>query len=212
MREAHPEILLDVFSERIDLKRRISLAHRVQKSELDREPNAKPRVNGFAEQCVRLVENQIDGRKCESQIAKTEEQTVYLRHAIKTTNRVFRFAVQITEFIHPLSAPRRGIEKWDHAERPSRGCVQSATHVFGVGQFRLARIVRVEHIIPSFDERTFPPVSDGPVHEECTLIFEFCRDGFVIRTEIAGFIAVKPLLCLPARQVGVNQNVSPGNQ
>src|SRR5579862_6584891 len=122
----------------------------VKKIKTYRELIAKPDPNGLAEQRVRLVENQINGRNFKSQIAKTKQQTVFFQHATKRPAGILRLALSVT---------RRRIEKRHHAKWAPRSSVQSPTHVFGVGQFRFAGVVRVEHIIPPLDERTLPAVS-----------------------------------------------------
>ncbi|HXI69330.1 MAG TPA: hypothetical protein VNN22_03120, partial [Verrucomicrobiae bacterium] len=188
------------FAPAIAAVERFEVGHCVRKIETDRDLITEPRVDGFAEQCARLVENQIDGRKFESQVAETEHQAVIPRSTVEATGVIF------------LASPGRRIKERNQAERSSGRSLQPATHVFSVGQFRLVRVVRVESVIPTFDERTFPSVSDSPVHKEGALEFEVCRMGFIVRTEIAGFASPDSLLGLPAHEIGVHQKVAPCDQ
>ena len=55
LRVVHPEVLLDVLGQRMDLERQVAAAHGVEKIEADRELVAEPRVHRLAEQRARLV-------------------------------------------------------------------------------------------------------------------------------------------------------------
>ena len=70
LRVVHPEMLLDVFGERMHLERKIAAAHRVEEVEPDGKLIAEPRVDRFAEQRARLVEDQIERRDLEPDVAK----------------------------------------------------------------------------------------------------------------------------------------------
>ena len=52
-------MVLDVFRQRVNLKRQSAAAHRIEKIEANRELVAEPRVNRVAEQHLRLVKHKV---------------------------------------------------------------------------------------------------------------------------------------------------------
>ena len=204
----HAEMVLDVFGERMHLEREVAAAHRVQEIEADGKLVAKPRVDRLAQQGARLVKHQVQGRDFKADIAEAEQQAVFFRHAIEAPAVVLRAAVQVADFLHPLAAPRRGIEEGHDAERPRDRVAQAAPHGVAFGQLRLARVVGVEDEIPFGDERALPAVAHAPVHEEGALVLQVGREFAVFDAQVAGLIAAEAELRLPARQVGINQDVA----
>src|SRR5208337_4135183 len=106
-----------------------------------------------------LVEHQVNGRELEPEAAKSQKQTVLLRHAIEAPAVVLRGAVQAAMLLHPLTAPRRGIEKRHHAKRPPDRLSQAAPDRLPLGELRLEPVVGIQNEIPAAYQRTLPAVT-----------------------------------------------------
>ncbi len=115
-------------------------------------------------------------------------------------------------FLHPLTAPRRGIEKGHHAKRPGRGVPQPAPHGLAFRELRRARVVRVENKIPLRDEWAFPAVADTPIDKKRALVLQTRGEGAVLDAEIADFVSAKTHLRFPAREIRINEEVAVGDQ
>src|SRR6185312_1431480 len=126
----------------VALVERFETVDLVRKIQADREVISETRVRGLSKQRLRLIENQIDRRNFHSHVTEAKQQAVFLQQT--------------------------GITKRRELERLFRRGVQPATHVLALGQFRLAWIVRIEQIIPAFDERTLPTVGHTAIDEEST--------------------------------------------
>ena len=204
----HAEILLDVFRERMHLETQVAATHRVEKIEADGKFVAETRMHFFAQQRAGLIKNQINGGNFQPRVAETEQQRIFLRHAVETPAVILRAAVEIANFLHPLAAPRRGIEEWHDAKRLRHCLTQTAPDSFTLGELRLARIVCVEDEIPFGDERSFPAIAHTPVHKERAFVLQIRGERFVVCTEVVRFVAAVAQLAFPARHVGINQNIS----
>ncbi len=56
-----PNCLLNVFGQRVHLKRKIAAIHRVEKIEADGKLSSKTRMHRLAEKFMRMLEDQVDG-------------------------------------------------------------------------------------------------------------------------------------------------------
>ena len=78
-------------------------------------------VYGFAKELARLVKDEVDRGNLETDVSQPQHEAVLLGHAVEAPAVVGRRAVQIADFLHPLTAPRCGIEKGNDPERTRRG-------------------------------------------------------------------------------------------
>ncbi len=90
LRVVHAELVLNVFSERMNLQRQIASAHCVEEVEADRKLCSKPRMHSIAKKLHRLQKDEIDCGNLNPVIAETKEKTVLLGHAIEAPRIVWR--------------------------------------------------------------------------------------------------------------------------
>ena len=74
LRIVHPKLLLDVFGERVNLKREIAAIHRVEKIKPDGKLGSETCMHGFAEKFVRMLKDQIDRWDLHFNIAKAKQR------------------------------------------------------------------------------------------------------------------------------------------
>ena len=144
----HAKMMLNIFRERMHLKRKIATINRVQKVETDRKLIAKPGMYRITKQGARLVKHKIQRRDFKTLITEAQHQAVFLRNAVETPAEIFHVAIQVAYFLHPLTAPRRRVKKWNHPKWTRDGVAQSATDRIALRQFRFARVVCIEHKNP----------------------------------------------------------------
>ena len=139
--------------QRVDLQREVAAAHGVEEVEADRELGAEARVHGFAEQLARVVEDEVDRRDSTRVVAEAEQQAVLLGHAVEAPAVVRRLARQVADFLHPLAAPRAGIEEGHDAERPASRRREAAPEGVARDQLRRGRVVGVEQEVDAVEQR-----------------------------------------------------------
>ena len=170
LRVVHPEAVLDVLGERVDLEREVPAAHRVQEVEPDRELVPEARVDGLAEELARVAEDEVDRRHLDPRPAEPEEQAVLLRHAVEAPGVVRGLAGQVADLLHPLPAPGTGVEEGHHAEGPLHRGREAVPEVVAGDHLRSLRVVRVEQPVDPVEERALQAVGRPPVHEEAPLV------------------------------------------
>src|SRR5690242_19344380 len=128
----------------MDLKREIAPADGVEKIEADGKLSAEPGDDGFAEQRLGMREDQVDGGDLDAKIAEAEQKTVFLGHAVEAPCMIGSVVDgNSADALHPVPAPRAGIEERNHAKGPlHNSCKAAAEDVSGNG-FGLAGFVRV---------------------------------------------------------------------
>ncbi|MBT5579676.1 MAG: hypothetical protein HOJ56_05145 [Acidimicrobiaceae bacterium] len=100
-----PEVCLDVFGDRVNLKREVATAHGVQKIESDRELGPESCVHRVTQQRDRFEKDQIIRRYLDRLITEAEKQAVLLGDAVETPRVVGRVSIQPTDLLHPMPAP-----------------------------------------------------------------------------------------------------------
>src|SRR5271168_2318297 len=210
LRVMHPEFFLDVFGEGMDLKRQIPAIPSVEKIEANGKFRAKAAMDGVAEQFTRMTENEIDRGALDPAVAETENQAVFFRDAIEAPREILSFAVQIANFLHPLTAPRPGIKKGNYSKRAARCGVEAGQKHLPCHHLRSVAFVCIEVEIETLEQLLFKAVGGAPVDEECTLVFQRGRISEVIGAQVPDFAAPLALLNFPASHVRVNQNAIPG--
>src|SRR5882724_5269150 len=115
-------MLLDVFGQGMHLKRQVPSAHRIEKVKADGKFWPETLVNLVTEQCDRFAPDEVQAGQFNALLAEVEHQAILLRHTIKAPAIIGCAAVQIKNFLHPLSAPRGRIEK-RHDTKWASGCV-----------------------------------------------------------------------------------------
>ena len=139
--------------------------------------------------------------------AEAEEQAVLLRHAVEAPGVVRRLPRQAADLLHPLPAPGAGVEEGHHPEGPPRRGGQPAAEVVALDQLRRPGLVRVEEVVDPVEERSLQAVGRPPVHEEAPLV-ELARPLLlVVGPQARDLVPPLPLLDLPAREVGVDEDV-----
>ena len=172
LRVVHPEHVLDVFGERMDLEREVAAAHRVEEIEADRELVAEARMDRLAQQRARLVRRpgRAKGSRPASRRSRAAGCSPRARSRSTSRSSARRRSRSQTSFIHcpPHGA---GIEERHHAERAAspRGAARAAR--VAVGQLRAPRGCSCRgRNRRGRDERAFPAVGHAPVHEEGALV------------------------------------------
>ena len=139
--------------------------------------------------------------------AEAEQQAVLLRHAVEAPGVVRRLLRQVADLLHPLPAPGAGVEERHDAEGPPRRGGQPAAEVVALDQLRRPGLVRVEQVVDPLEQRSLQAVGRPPVHEEAALV-ELARPLLlVVGPEARDLVPPLPLLDLPAREVGVDEDV-----
>ena len=203
-----PKWLLDVFGQRMHLEGKVAAADRVEKVEADRELIAEARMHRFAKQRARLIEDQDRATESPRADRRSRAADCFPPARNQSTSRSSsapRSRSQ-TSFIHwpPHGA---GIEKRDDAERPPGRVAQAAPHRLAVRQLGRVGDMRVEDEVPSGDEGALPAIAHPPVDKEGALVLQAGGQLPVLHAEIVGLLATVTELALPAREIGVDQDI-----
>src|ERR1700722_17533843 len=121
LRVGHAEGGLNIFGERMDLQRKVSAAHGVQKVEANWKFGAEAGVDRIAEKFARVRKDQIDGWYLDALVAEAQKQAVFFRDTIEAPGVIGLTVRKIANFFHPVTAPGPGIEKRNDAKWASGG-------------------------------------------------------------------------------------------
>src|SRR5438132_200638 len=69
---------------------------------------------------------QVSCRQLNLLIAEPKKQAIFFGNAIETPGMIGRVFRQVTYFLHPMPAPRAGVEVRHHAEGPARDCLDAS--------------------------------------------------------------------------------------
>ena len=166
------ELLLNVTGQGVYLQRQVAAGHGIEKVETDGEFCAETVIRGLPEQSLRLGENQVDRRNFDFDGTETEAEAILLWHAVETPGEVGLGSIEIADLLHPLPAPRPGIEKRNRANRPRRAMTERRAQSISFDKPRIVRCSGVEHIIPARHRSALHSIGSAPVDEECSLIFQ----------------------------------------
>ena len=111
----------------MNLKGKISAAHRVQKVEADGKFCPETSVDSISEKFSRVSENQIDRGNLDSFRAETEKKTILFRYTIKAPGVVRLTLWEIANFFHPVASPRSRVKIRNDSERSICGLAKSIT-------------------------------------------------------------------------------------
>src|ERR1700733_11069115 len=183
LRVIHSKMLPNIFWPWMHLKRQVSAPYGVQEIKADGELRAEARVNKLSQKLPRLEECQIDSWNLDTHVAKPEQEAVLFRNAVETPRMIRHIMGQITDFLHPVSAPRSGVEIRHNPVGPIRDLFQTGTQAIAADQLRW-RIVCIQKVV-GFREKLFlQPVGCTPVHKEGSFVFQARTFVEIVRPEV----------------------------
>jgi hypothetical protein len=114
--------------------------------------------------------------------------------------------------LHPPTSPWSGIKERDYSKRALKTLFQSVAYCGAVRELWIFDVVRVQHEIPSIDERTLPSIRNTPIYEKRTLVLIAPFIATIVCPKIVGCIPTETKLSFPARKVGIDEHVARVNQ
>ena len=161
------ELLLGELIGGVYLQAEVAALHRVEEVEADGETLAEAVPHLLAEQLAGVGKDDILRRQFEERSFCFQIEAVLLGHTVEAPAVVHLLARQITNLLHPLSAPGRRVEEGDDAERTVRRALQALPHLCVGNHLWLVATVRVnpELNAAALHELVLVAVDDVPVVE-----------------------------------------------
>ena len=191
----------------MDLQAEVASADGVQEVEADRETLAEALAVGCAQQFLCAQIDEVLCRHLEQLAIDLQQQAVLLGHTVEAPSEIDPFAVEVADLLHPLSAPRRGIEERYDTERAAYRAVDALHEGFGGDHQRAPGTVRVDPVIDAVVEALLVVVQYGPVVEVAALVLPCGAFGRVVHAQSVDGMGAEALLDLPAGHVGVERQV-----
>src|SRR6266478_1208720 len=164
-------------------------------------------MNGVAKKFLWMAEDEIECGHFRADAAEVEKQTILFRDAIEAPREVRRVAVEAANIAHPLATPRSGIKEWHDAEGARHSVTQRSAKKISGDQSGIGRIGCIEQIVEAIEILTLDTIGNTPIQKIRTLVFRRGGGLMVLRSKIADLARTLALLNLPARKVGVNQDL-----
>ena len=147
-------------------------------------------------------QDQVVGRKLETDAFHFQQQAVFLRHAVEAPAVVGHAPVQVAHVLHPLAAPGSGVEERHDAERLAGGLVDAAEEGLAGDHLRVAGRIGVDPPVHAREQCIFIIVQHPPVDEKAALVLDGHGVFAVVHAQAAHFVAAEALLDFPAGHVG----------
>src|ERR1051326_236179 len=113
---------------------------------------------------------------------------------------------QVTDFFHPVTAPRAGIKIRDNSKRTAGDFLEPFTNAIAGYKLWLGAI-RVQKKIGCREQLLCQAVGCAPIHKKGAFVFQTWSLAEIVRTQVRNLIAPLSSLYFPARHVGIDKNV-----
>src|SRR5690606_15506872 len=152
------------------------------------------------------------GRGFKSLLSKTEQDAVFLRHAIETPGIIHSGAIKIHYFLHPLPTPWSRIEKRHYAKRLLTNHLIGASQSISRQHLWLVLLIRVQKVVNFIKDLHLVTVQYPPVHKKRLFIATGNVDAIIGHPHISQFVIPHSLLDLPSGHIQIDQQIGVGTK
>ena len=185
------------------MQREILSAHRIEEIETNGIFVPEPRMYLFSQKKSRAIKHHVYGGNLYSHVPETHINTVFFGNSVKRPGIVCLRTVQVTHFLHPLTAPDLGRKIGNQTERTARKRFEPLAPAVAAHHFRAPRRICIEQVVRLFQHVALVAVGHAPFYEKTLFELSEFIGGSVVRLPV-GSALFESALNLPASQIEID--------